>query len=608
MNQALINEMSVETVALLKAVVHTVVCENLCEIKEGKRMASRKRIKHWREFVSVLSKYEIKFRRRLEKLFRQQGREVIANLKKVPKAYRNVKSLDFWSYSESEWKLKFEVVAEECFKGIMKDAGRWAASKIKGEFDFNDPRVEEFIKNRAKKMAATINDTTMKRLLSIPELGGTGLKAAGDPLPYDKPDPVAAAKAVFDSAVAGRAPMIARTESVNAGNAASSIAFQQSENVEGIEWITAEDEKVCDECLEMDGRVKDINDTFLDVGDSVMIGGDQITYDSIDWPPLHVNCRCSIAAVMFTRDVTVPPGQEEGGLSRLPGWELEDISIDIKVDELFSETGMIKQSLGGVDFERGAVRAGQAKDSIAHSLAEKLKNNEAYLDYAKFMEFKVQSEAIPYDSLYDSVDRTVRGWAFTSADNSASALALQLAAQEEFGLSYASLSHFNQSALETARDYYAKWGEALRAFVRAQYELTQEYFAAQGITEVTVMRGMRYNSIRDVGSAFFNGKAESVAMSMQPMSSFTTNSSTALEFVGGSKGSGKVVVMVKVPVNRLVASCRSGFGCLSEQEVVLLGGKKEEEKFLKVAWNRRKENLGAGDVAVAFKKFLTEGL
>jgi len=74
-----------------------------------------------------------------------------------------------------------------------------------------------------------------------------------------------------------RAKMIARTEIINAYNQGKMNMYRQA-GLTQYEWLTALDERTCEECTELDGKVFDI-------------GNGQV-------PPIHPNCRCTTLAVV----------------------------------------------------------------------------------------------------------------------------------------------------------------------------------------------------------------------------------------------------------------------------------------------------------------------
>jgi SPP1 gp7 family putative phage head morphogenesis protein len=74
-----------------------------------------------------------------------------------------------------------------------------------------------------------------------------------------------------------RCKMIARTEIINAYNQGKMNMYKQA-GLTQYEWLTALDERTCEECTDLDGKVFNI-------------GNGQI-------PPIHPNCRCTTLAVV----------------------------------------------------------------------------------------------------------------------------------------------------------------------------------------------------------------------------------------------------------------------------------------------------------------------
>jgi hypothetical protein len=110
--------------------------------------------------------------------------------------------------------------------------------------------------------------------------------------------------------------------------------------------------------------------------------------------------------------------------------------------------------------------------------------------------------------------------------------------------------------------------KALRHFIAAQHEHTQEFFKKNGITHVVVARGM-----------WVVGPDEHTVskIKLQPASSFSTSVEVAKHFAGHS-GS---LLLARVPVSQVLGTHRSGFGCTNEHEVVLLNHPKTQVVHVK---------------------------
>ena len=103
-----------------------------------------------------------------------------------------------------------------------------------------------------------------------------------------------------------------------------------------------------------------------------------------------------------------------------------------------------------------------------------------------------------------SVSGLVNTWAGTSADQSPWSLAMQRAVHEEFGIDDSAvqfLAERDPDAWKDADALYAEKGPALRAFVRAQYDNTQQALADAGIHDVMLYRGFSLSDLDPVAKA-----------------------------------------------------------------------------------------------------------
>lgn len=172
-------------------------------------------------------------------------------------------------------------------------------------------------------------------------------------------------------------------------------------------------------------------------------------------------------------------------------------------------------------------------------------------------------------------------WASTSGDSHPVAVAQQLSVRDAFDMDQAHLSTGNMSALHKGthqddavfkaaaekvgfpyktEEQKTTFRAGMRDFILAQYHNTQDWMKEKGVTHMYLARGMG-------GEEKVKG-AEHGRLKLQPVSSFSSNYSTARRFA-----SGKNVYMVKVPREQILGSCLTGFGCTSEHEVVVLAHK-----------------------------------
>lgn len=177
----------------------------------------------------------------------------------------------------------------------LKDAGEQAALMVGlAQFDMDSPAIQKFLTERDRKVSGSINDETDKQLRATLAQGIN----EGDSLEQL----AARVEQVYGAAAGYRAERIARTEARRTSTQGEIEAWDQSGVVEGKEWFTAQDERVCEFCGPMDGRiVDDIRDNYFGKGTDYTgsEGGTlKLDYEDIDGPPLHVNCRCDLLPVL----------------------------------------------------------------------------------------------------------------------------------------------------------------------------------------------------------------------------------------------------------------------------------------------------------------------
>lgn len=167
--------------------------------------------------------------------------------------------------------------------------------------------------------------------------------------------------------------------------------------------------------------------------------------------------------------------------------------------------------------------------------------------------------------------KIVDQWALSSGDRNIVANGLQAAVQREFGLVDVATGHLIEPSPlvgQPVLQRIEKIGNnaVVRAALRSQYNTTQAWLKANGIRNVTVFRGMTLPDDMKHRPAV----DQFTSVRLQPASSFSASERTALSFTGG--GTGSVVVVARVPASKVLSTARTGWGCLPEREVVLLGG------------------------------------
>jgi hypothetical protein len=170
-----------------------------------------------------------------------------------------------------------------------------------------------------------------------------------------------------------------------------------------------------------------------------------------------------------------------------------------------------------------------------------------------------------------SVGALVELWSITSNDDDDSALAMQHAAEVEFGLKG---TEGWPGEEETRQDRYAEAGDVYRDFLRTQYDETQATLREQNVSEITLWRGFAWmdeenGAYEPPEWARAPGEAD---LPTRPLSSWTANRRTADVFADPDGEYGTTVVRETFPVARVLSFPLTGIGALREAEFVVLGG------------------------------------
>lgn len=221
--------------------------------------------------------------------------------------------------------------------------GRWGAAA--GElgldlpgFDVNNPEVARFLREEAGQRIRGIDQTTLTKVRDTLAEGAQ----AGEGIP----DLARRVSAVFEDAKGPRAQTIARTETLYASNRAAFIAYGESRAVPKLEWLLAPDyfpEIDGGECEPLDGRVVEYGQEFA---------------PGVPFPPLHPNCRCTIAPVF-----------EAGGAERAEPEETPEAKAEQRALDASERLNQTFAELHG-DFRRSDVAYSEHMARVEAALRE----------------------------------------------------------------------------------------------------------------------------------------------------------------------------------------------------------------------------------------------
>lgn len=167
------------------------------------------------------------------------------------------------------------------------------------KFDIN-MALENALRNSTARMANNFNQQTMDELSTT--------LAEGIQAGESQAKLAARVSATYDGATGYRAERVARTESANASGEATIEAYKQTGYVTAMTWFANPD--ACRYCAELDGATVGLTETFVNQGDSVDVTNEdgsissyEADYGSVDAPPLHPNCACTIIPATPDKEV-----------------------------------------------------------------------------------------------------------------------------------------------------------------------------------------------------------------------------------------------------------------------------------------------------------------
>jgi len=255
----------------------------------GKRLNYIQRRRWEKRFNQVLLKGERRFTKTMRKYFRDMEQDVLSKInQKPPKSQKASFSYNDWLFSEEYWNEKLASEGGKFIKEMYSEMGREVFDDLKlmvgaefitGAFNISEEAVLAFIDNYKFKFATSINATAAETLRGVMKEGmasGLGMEGISQKV-----------REAFDGMTSFRSMLIARTEAIRASNAGQEEAYKQSGVVIAKEWLVAQDDRLCNRCAPMNGKILPLDDIFIDDD-----------YEDIQYPPLHPNCRCCLIPVV----------------------------------------------------------------------------------------------------------------------------------------------------------------------------------------------------------------------------------------------------------------------------------------------------------------------
>ncbi|MCG8919554.1 hypothetical protein L6E12_27650 [Actinokineospora sp. PR83] len=171
-----------------------------------------------------------------------------------------------------------------------------------------------------------------------------------------------------------------------------------------------------------------------------------------------------------------------------------------------------------------------------------------------------------------AVSELLMSWAHTSNGTNVRSLAIQEAAEAEFGLRGVQGWRMDEALRADVDRAVVEHGAVHRELLRVQYELTQGALAARGVNALVLYRGYSWpGDDRPEWSRAPEG-AEIDMPGQRPLSAWTGDRRVAEDWLGGRPEPG-VILAARVPREAVLAYPQTGIGCLWQIEFVVLAGR-----------------------------------
>lgn len=262
---------------MVKAVQKSVLVSGTHEdAKKAKYAFQEKQLK-------VADEFEPRFISKLNGVFNEQkdiilrgldnGEKIKLSEEKETERYENALRPVMVPMMKEQANLSFTLL------GIQKD---FASEKAEGQ-TFTQ-RLISYFDERLFKLAPEITAETNAKLSAAFEAAAE----AEESIPQMK----RRISELFEDMKGYRSERIARTETIRGSNFATQESYVESGVVEAKEWLATRDERTDQDCIEKDGTVIPLEGSFQSKADN--------GYEKVEYPPLHVNCRCTLIPVIST--------------------------------------------------------------------------------------------------------------------------------------------------------------------------------------------------------------------------------------------------------------------------------------------------------------------
>ena len=197
-------------------------------------------------------------------------------------------------FDMQKWNGTLLTTCEPFIRYTMMSGGERALRQMTVDrvFDPMNPAVTRALARHRYGTVQSVNSTIVKHLrekLAVGMAEGEGLL-----------DLRRRVETVFEGLSVYGAERIARTETIWAWNEGAVQGYIQSGLVEKKQWVSSGDQRSCDFCLDMDGKIIGVSANYFDKGDKYEVNEKELDfeYEDVAHPPIHCMCRCCIVPII----------------------------------------------------------------------------------------------------------------------------------------------------------------------------------------------------------------------------------------------------------------------------------------------------------------------
>lgn len=219
------------------------------------------------------------------------------------------------------------------------------------------------------------------------------------------------------------------------------------------------------------------------------------------------------------------------------------------------------------------------RNEVYGNILENLKDDEAFNKMLKQNRGKSRTPA-------GFADVNARTWNATSRDKDKKMHYLQMAVAEEFGLPKETMGLLRPEIITElkGKKNYQTMIDGYKSYARAQYNETQKFLKKNGVTHVSLARGISLGKKEHgPGGSAFDFVKKNGTVTTQPISSYSTSVNKAVTFSGNNSFS--AVTRQSVPRERIFGTYSTGLGTSFETEFVVLGGHDDYTEHL--TWGQK---------------------